>query len=164
MVVPGSHLEAPPTRTTPIRRDLDRRGPRRAAQPTPRISTTAIALTGDAGMVSVHHGLTLHYSAPNHSASGRPVLVVTYRAADAIAYTAPPYRSSHYGALVRGVDPGVAHHEELTLHLPPDWTDGYTSIFSHQDLLTNTEPENPRWHHHLRKPNSTPASRRCEAR
>jgi ectoine hydroxylase len=101
----------------------------------------AVEITGLAGTTSVHHGLTLHYSAPNHSNVGRPVLVVTYRAADSIPYTAPPYRSSHYGALVRGVNPGVAHHEELVLTLPPDWTDGYTSIFSHQEVLTDPESD-----------------------
>lgn len=95
----------------------------------------AVEITGPPGTVSVHHGLTVHASAPNHSDVGRPVLVITYAAADAIPYTAPPYLSSHYGELVRGVEPGVAHHEELVLTLPPDWTHGYTSIFSHQDAL-----------------------------
>ncbi|MGI9607747.1 MAG: phytanoyl-CoA dioxygenase family protein [Acidimicrobiales bacterium] len=93
----------------------------------------AVELTGPAGSVSVHHGLMLHYSAPNHSDRNRPALVVTYTAADSIPYTAPPYRSSHYGTLVRGQEPGVAHHEELTLILPPDWTHGYSSIFAQQD-------------------------------
>ncbi len=101
----------------------------------------AIELIGPAGTVSVHHGLTLHYSAPNLSECGRPVLVITYSAADAIPYTAPPYRSSHYGELVLGEEPGLAHHEELTLILPPDWTHGYTSIFAHQDVhRTDEEP------------------------
>lgn len=94
---------------------------------------TAVELTGPAGSVSVHHGLMLHQSAPNHSDTSRPALVITYAAADSIPYTAPPYRSSHYGTIVRGEEPGVAHHEDLELILPPDWTHGYTSIFAHQD-------------------------------
>ena len=102
---------------------------------------SAVELIGPAGTVTVHHGLTLHYSAPNHSGRSRPVLIVTYSAADAIPYTAPPYRSSHYGEIVRGTEPRVAHHEELELILPPDWTHGYTSIFSHQDALRDN-PEN----------------------
>lgn len=107
---------------------------------------SAVQITGPAGSVSVHHALTLHYSAPNHSDTNRPALVITYSAADAIPYTAPPYRSSHYGQIVRGVEPGIAHHDEMTMILPPDWTHGYTSIFRHQDTpSTNSEPtpENP---------------------
>lgn len=92
----------------------------------------AVQLTGPAGTTSVHHGLMLHYSAPNHSDRGRPVLVITFAAADSIPYTASPYRSAHHGEIVRGVEPGIAHHEEMTLILPPDWSHGYTSLFDHQ--------------------------------
>ena len=67
------------------------------------------------------------------SRQGRPVLVITYSAADAIPYTAPAYPSSRYGLLVRGEEPGYAHHEELHVPMPPDWSDGYTSIFAHQE-------------------------------
>ena len=95
----------------------------------------AVALTGSAGSATVHHSCTIHGSAQNTSASGRPVLVISYSAADAIAYTAAPYPSGHYGTLVRGVEPRYAHHQELNMPLPPDWSDGYTSIFSHQDII-----------------------------
>lgn len=95
----------------------------------------AIELTGKAGTLSVHHSCTIHGSAQNISTLGRPMLVITYSAADAIAYTAPPYPSSHYGALVRGKQPRYAHHQELSMPLPPDWSGGYTSIFTHQDNL-----------------------------
>lgn len=97
---------------------------------------TAVELIGPAGSVSVHHGLMLHYSAPNYSDTSRPALVITYSAADSVPYTAPPYQSSHYGDLVRGIEPGTAHHEDMTMILPPDWTHGYTSIFAHQDETT----------------------------
>ena len=93
----------------------------------------AVELTGKAGTVSVHHSCTVHGSARNLSSSGRPVFVVTYTAADAYPYTAVPYPSSHYGALVRGRQPRHAHHQELRMPLPPDWSDGYTSIFDHQE-------------------------------
>jgi ectoine hydroxylase len=92
----------------------------------------AIELTGLAGSVSVHHSCLLHSSSANTSDRGRPMLVLTYAAADAIPYSAPPYRSSHYGELVRGVQPAYAHHEPIDLPLPPDWTHGYQSIFSDQ--------------------------------
>lgn len=93
----------------------------------------AIELIGPAGSVSVHHSCTIHGSACNMSATGRPVFVITYSAADAISYTTAPYPSSHYGLLVRGSQPPYAHHQELRMPLPPDWSGGYTSIFTHQD-------------------------------
>ena len=93
----------------------------------------AVTLTGKAGTVSVHHSRTIHGSSRNVSTSSRPAFVITYTAADAIPYTAAPYPSSHYGALVRGCQPSHAHHEELYMPLPPDWSGGYTSIFEHQE-------------------------------
>ena len=92
----------------------------------------AIELSGPAGSLSVHHSCAIHGSAPNQSPKSRPMLVITYSAADAIPYTAAPYPSSHYGELVRGRPPHYAHHEELMTPLPPDWSGGYTSIFTHQ--------------------------------
>jgi len=96
----------------------------------------AVELTGKAGTVSVHHSCTVHGSARNLSSTGRPVFVVTYTAADAYPYTAVPYPSSHYGSLVRGHQPRHAHHQELRMPLPPDWSGGYTSIFDHQERET----------------------------
>ena len=95
----------------------------------------AVELTGPAGTVTVHHSCTIHGSAQNMSSKGRPVFVITYSAADAIPYTAPPYPSSHHGHLVRGCEPRYAHHEALRMPLPPDWSGGYTSIFEHQDQI-----------------------------
>jgi ectoine hydroxylase-related dioxygenase (phytanoyl-CoA dioxygenase family) len=92
-----------------------------------------VKITGSAGTVSVHHSRTIHGSRRNHSSLGRPVLVITYGAADAVPYTAPAYPSSRYGRIVRGVEPGYAHHEEMNVPMPPDWSGGYTSIFDHQD-------------------------------
>jgi ectoine hydroxylase len=97
----------------------------------------AIELTGQAGTLSVHHSCTIHGSAQNMSPLGRPMLVITYSAADAIPYTTAPYPSSHYGALVRGNQPRFAHHQALNMPLPPDWSGGYTSIFTHQGSVKN---------------------------
>lgn len=138
IVLPGSHRG-------PLRSHYDEDGGWTGAIDVGSVDdidfTEAIELTGTAGSVSVHHGLMLHYSAPNVSDTNRPALVITYAAADAIPYTAPPYQSSNYGQLVSGVEPGVAHHESMTLILPPDWSDGYTSIFAHQHDRTD-QPHN----------------------
>ena len=96
---------------------------------------SAIELIGPAGSLSVHHSCTIHGSNQNTSNRGRPMLVITYSAADAVPYTTPPYPSSHYGVLVHGEQPRYAHHQELKMPLPPDWSGGYTSIFTHQDGL-----------------------------
>ncbi len=96
----------------------------------------AVTLTGKAGTVSVHHSCTIHGSSRNMSTSNRPAFVITYNAADAIPYTAAPYPSSHYAELIRGSQPSHAYHEELYMPLPPDWSDGYTSIFEHQEQET----------------------------
>ena len=131
-VIPGSHKG-------PIYRHYDALDEWRGAILDQDLSTAgvdnAIELTGEAGTLSVHHSCTIHGSAQNMSTLGRPMLVITYSAADAIPYTTPPYPSSHYGALVRGIQPHYAHHEELNMPLPPDWSGGYTSIFTHQDSL-----------------------------
>ena len=80
----------------------------------------AVSMVGSAGSVSVHHSCTIHGSARNLSATGRPAFIITYSAADAIPYTAPAYPSSRYRNLVRGCEPRFAHHEELMVPLPPD--------------------------------------------
>ncbi len=92
----------------------------------------AVELTGPAGTVTVHHSAMVHGSRPNHSDRGRPLLINGYNSADALPYTAPAYRSSHHGAVVRGRPARHARHDPVTLRLPPDWSGGYTSIFSHQ--------------------------------
>ncbi len=92
----------------------------------------AVSLTGAPGTLSVHHSRTIHGSAANQSRTSRPAFVITYSAADAIPYTAPAYRSVNYHTLVRGTQPLYAHHENMIVPLPPDWSEGYTSIFDHQ--------------------------------
>ena len=129
VVVPGSHLG-------PLYSHYDLDGTWTGSIDPSRLVDAnledAVALTGPAGSVSVHHGLMLHHSAPNFSDHNRPALIITYTAADSIPYTAAPYRSSHHAELVRGSEPGTAHHEDLTFILPPDWSAGYTSLFAHQ--------------------------------
>ncbi len=92
----------------------------------------AVSIEGPPGTVSVHHSRTIHGSAQNLSSLSRPAFVVTYSAADAMPYTAPSYKSSHYNTIVRGKQPRFAHHEDMIMPLPPDWSEGYTSIFEHQ--------------------------------
>ena len=93
----------------------------------------AVDLTGPAGTVTVHHCATLHASRANLSDLGRPVVIVTYCACDAMAYTAVSYPSSNCKKVVRGQEAKFARLEPMQMRLPPDWSDGYTSIFEHQE-------------------------------
>ncbi len=95
----------------------------------------AVSLTGPAGTVTVHHCATLHASKENLSKLGRPVLIVTYCACDAISYTAVSYPSSNCLKVVRGEETKFARLEPMEMRMPPDWSDGYTSIFDHQEEL-----------------------------
>jgi hypothetical protein len=97
----------------------------------------AVDVTGPAGTVSVHHCATIHGSRPNMSQKPRPVLILGYNAEDARPYTAPAYPSSHHGQVVRGKPAQYARHDNVRLRLPPDWSGGYTSIFSHQEIQEN---------------------------
>lgn len=94
---------------------------------------TAVDLTGPAGTVTVHDCATLHASRANLSDRGRPVLIVTYCACDAIGYTAVAYPSSNCKTVVRGEEAKFARLEPMHMRLPPDWSGGYTSIFEHQE-------------------------------
>ena len=92
----------------------------------------AISLTGNTGTVTVHHCKTIHASKKNLSQFGRPVLIVGYASCDNFPYTPAAYVSSHYGMVVRGEEAKFARHEPGNLRLPPDWSNGYTSIFDYQ--------------------------------
>ncbi len=96
---------------------------------------SAVELTGPAGTVTVHHCRSLHASRANLSDRSRPVLIIGYAAADNRPYVAPAYRSKNYDTLVRGADARFSHHEPGDMRLPPDWSDGYTSIFDHQEKV-----------------------------
>jgi len=91
----------------------------------------AITLPCQAGDAIILHPLTLHSSGPNNSDRNRPYLIHGMSAADAISYTAMTWGNSHTGELIRGKPARYAHHEDMVMPLPPDWSGGYTSIFEH---------------------------------
>jgi hypothetical protein len=95
----------------------------------------AVELTGPAGTVTVHHCRALHASRTNLSDRSRPVLIVGYAAADNRPYVAPAYKSKFYDTVVRGGEARSVHLVGGDMRLPPDWSDGYTSIFDHQDKV-----------------------------
>jgi ectoine hydroxylase-related dioxygenase (phytanoyl-CoA dioxygenase family) len=85
-----------------------------------------------AGSIHVHHYRLVHGSAPNLSARPRRLLINSYRAADAIPFTADNTHSPLYGRLVRGQEARVARREAGEIRMPPDLSQGYTSIYELQ--------------------------------
>jgi len=92
------------------------------------------------GDIILHHGLIVHGSAPN--ASDRPAITFTaqYAAADSFAYTAPVIDSRHRNWMVRGAPARRARVEAMDVELPPDFSAGYTSLFTNQDKAASAGP------------------------
>lgn len=86
----------------------------------------------DPGDVVAHHGLSLHSSSQNSSGDLRTTYILQYAAADAFAYTAPVIDSRHRNAMVRGRPATHARVEAGMIELPPDFSAGYSGIYSLQ--------------------------------
>ncbi|MGH8986318.1 MAG: phytanoyl-CoA dioxygenase family protein [Acidimicrobiia bacterium] len=99
--------------------DVERAGVERARYP-----------VGPAGTITVHNCRTVHGSAPNASDRPRPLLLQTYAAADAFAYTDLVRRSPHGEELIRGQAARWARHDPRPCLMPP--TGPYRPIFAVQ--------------------------------
>jgi ectoine hydroxylase-related dioxygenase (phytanoyl-CoA dioxygenase family) len=86
--------------------------------------------TGPAGTITVHNCRTVHGSAPNRSGRSRPLLLQTYAAADALAYTDLLRLSPHGEELIRGAPARWARHDPRPCLIPP--TGPYRPIFASQ--------------------------------
>ena len=76
--------------------------------------------------------MTIHGSKPNSAATGRPLLLNVYSAADAFPYTYNPLTTEYAGQCGRGKPARQARHDPRPCQIPPDWSGGYTSIFAVQ--------------------------------
>ncbi|GJL80612.1 MAG: hypothetical protein DHS20C01_02460 [marine bacterium B5-7] len=92
----------------------------------------AAVLPGPAGSLTIHNCRMLHASKKNQSDTGRPLLLNVYASADAMPYTPVPTPSRYYQAIIRGKPARWAHHDPRPCQIPPDWSAGYSSIFSLQ--------------------------------
>lgn len=95
-------------------------------------SAKGVELPGPAGSLTIHNCRTLHGSLKNRSDNGRPLLLNVYSCADAMPYTPVPTPSKYYQTIVRGKPALWADHDPRPCQIPPDWSGGYTSIFSLQ--------------------------------
>jgi ectoine hydroxylase-related dioxygenase (phytanoyl-CoA dioxygenase family) len=87
----------------------------------------------DPGDIVAHHGLVVHGSGANLSDAMRTTYIIQYVAADAFAYTAPVVDSRHRNRMVRGEPARFARVEQGMIELPPDFSAGYSSIYSLQE-------------------------------
>jgi len=85
---------------------------------------------GPAGTITVHSCRTVHGSAPNRSDRARPLLLQTYAAADAFAYTDLVRKSPHGEELIRGRAARWSRHDPRPCLMPP--TGPYRPIFAVQ--------------------------------
>ena len=79
----------------------------------------AVYPTGPAGSITVHNCRTVHGSAPNHSDRNRPLLLQTYAAADAFAYTTLVSGSPRGDRLIRGEPARWARHDPRSCQVGP---------------------------------------------
>ena len=90
----------------------------------------AVYPTGPAGSITVHHCRTVHGSAVNTSDRPRPLLLMTYAAADAYALTDLVRLSSRADVVVRGQAARWSRHDPRPCLMPPGGP--YKPIFAYQ--------------------------------
>ena len=95
-------------------------------------------LPGPAGSITIHNCRTVHGSKINRTDRPRPLLLNAYAAANAMTYTFNPARSKYDQRIVRGQAARWARHDPEPCLLPPDWSGGYTSIFTLQQEESHT--------------------------
>lgn len=86
-----------------------------------------------AGSIHIHHYRLIHWSAPNTSPDDRRLLINAYSAADAMPLTADPTKTRFFGAIVRGRAALTARRTAGDIRLPPDFSQGYSSIYELQN-------------------------------
>ena len=96
----------------------------------------AVLLELPAGSIHIHHYRLVHWSAPNTSTAERRLLINSYTAADAVSFMPDTTGSPLVGTLLRGTPPTVARRTAGDMPLPPDFRQGYTSIYELQTETT----------------------------
>lgn len=126
--IPGSHLRGARSHWADGRYVLNCN-----AGMTPEDLAQAVDSELDPGDIVAHHGLVVHGSSANLSETMRTTYIIQYAAADAFAYTAPVIDSRHRNKMVRGEPSRYARVEQGMIELPPDFSAGYSSIYSLQE-------------------------------
>lgn len=141
-VIPGSHK-------TKIHEQFDKNGIWTGAMRDEDVALydidSTVYLPGPKGSITVHHSRAVHATKPTTNSNGRPLLINSYAAADAFPYTTPKNTYTPHGrTLVRGQPAKFAQLDPDPCPVPPDWSEGYSSIYAQQseEDLTPT-PRDP---------------------
>jgi ectoine hydroxylase-related dioxygenase (phytanoyl-CoA dioxygenase family) len=126
--IPGSHRQGPRSHWDQGRYTLNCNTSMTAADMAQVVDNEL-----EPGDIVAHHGLAVHGSSANLSDAVRTTYIVQYVAADAFAYTAPVIDSRHRNRMVRGEPARHARVEQGVIELPPDFSAGYTGIFTLQE-------------------------------
>tara|TARA_B100000767_G_C19686163_1_gene501865 strand:- start:261 stop:1145 length:885 start_codon:yes stop_codon:yes gene_type:complete len=94
-------------------------------------------LKGKAGSVTVHNYRTIHGSKPNNSQLPRPLMLYVLSSGDSVPFTPQPLKSKYEQIIVRGKYDNNIHCEPGEFQIPPNWTNGYSSIFAIQQKEKN---------------------------
>lgn len=100
----------------------------------PRVPLDEVVwLKGPKGSITVHNCRMVHGSLPNDSPRSRPLLLNTYAPADALSFTGSIVdRIPLSNSMVRGKPAKWIDFDPRPCLIPPDWSQGYTSIFAVQ--------------------------------
>lgn len=88
----------------------------------------------------IHHYRLVQWSAPNTSPAERRLLINASAAADTVSLMADTAGSPLYDRLVRGTPPRVARRTAGEMPLPPNFREGYTSIYELQRQGASVNP------------------------
>lgn len=95
----------------------------------------AVALTGPAGAITLHHVRTIHGSRPNLSSRSRHLMLFSYAAADSFPLARAYDGNSFADNIVRGRATTTARLRDLPVRMPyPPAPSGEGSIFERQRL------------------------------
>ncbi len=92
----------------------------------------AVALTGPAGSISIHHVRTVHGSRENESDSRRPLLLFSYAAVDAFPVYQRPDLAEFDARILRGVPTREARQTAVPVRIPYPRDPAADSIFDNQ--------------------------------
>ena len=89
-------------------------------------------LKGSAGSVTVHNYRTIHGSKPNNSKTPRPLMLYVLSSGDSVPFTPQPLKSKYEQVIIRGNYDNKILCEPGEYQIPPNWNNGYSSIFAIQ--------------------------------
>lgn len=93
-------------------------------------------LKGKAGSVTVHNYRTIHGSKPNNSEYPRPLMLYVLSSGDSVPFTPQPLKSKYEQVIVRGNYDNKIRCDSGDFIIPPNWSNGYSSIFAIQQNET----------------------------